>query len=706
MSRCVVANTHTYTYNPEVSPHDTREPHPGSAATLEQRVQAILDAMSLDEKLHQLSGDTSWIPGLITRVVAYNHAPFPAGADARHRISPLQFVDGPRGVVVGRSTAFPVSMARGASWDPELEARIGDAIGVEVRSHGANLFGGVCINLLRHPAWGRAQETYGEDPRLLGEMGAALVRGVQRHAMACVKHLACNSIENARFGVDVRIDERTLHEVYLPHFRRCIDEGAAVVMTAYNKLNGHHCGHHEHLVRDVLKGAWGFSGFTVSDFVLGVRDGVAGLLGGLDVEMPLRWRYGRRLRRAIRAKRVPMELVDDAVRRVVRTKLRFETVGEPARYGPAAIACAEHRALARLAAQRSMVLLRNEPVAGAQVLPLDASTLQSVAIIGTLADRPNIGDRGSSMVSPPEVITPAAGLRAALNESKTVTIDSDDPQTAAAAARKVRVAVVVVGYTHRDEGEYVIAWGGDRTSLRLSPAHERLIHAVCDANPRTVVVLATGSAVVTEAWRRRPAAIVVSWYAGMEGGHALADLLTGHANFSAKLPCTFPRAAAHLPAFDPRARSIDYGYLHGYRLLLARGLRPAFPFGFGLSYSTYEYGALSLDRDEIEPDEVVHATIEVTNTGARPGEEIVQLYAGYEDSTVLRAPLDLRGFQRVALEPGERRAVTFTLPARDLAYYDTAERRWIVEGITYRLAAGPSSDPATHRTAKLRIRTS
>jgi beta-glucosidase len=675
-----------------------------STAALEERVRLLLDSMTLDEKLHQLSGDTSWFPGFFTRVVAYNHAPFPAGANRRRKIPPLLFVDGPRGVVVGRSTAFPVSMARGASWDPELEARIGDAIGVEVRSQGANLFGGVCINLLRHPAWGRAQETYGEDPHHLGEMGAALVRGVQRHAMACVKHYACNSIENARFGVDVRIDERTLREVYLPHFRRCVDEGAAVIMTAYNKVNGSHCGHHEHLLRDILKGEWGFAGFTLSDFVLGVRDGVAGLQGGLDVEMPLRWRYGRRLRRAVRRGLVPMARVDDAVRRVVAAKLRFADVGEHDRYGPASVACSEHRALAREAATRCMVLLRNEPAPGARVLPIDRDAVASVAVIGALADRPNIGDRGSSMVSPPEVVTPVAGLRAALGTTRVVTVDSDEPGPAAAAARKADIAIVVVGYTHRDEGEYVIAWGGDRISLRLSSAHERLIHAVCDANPRTVVVVSTGSAVVTEAWRQRPAAIVVSWYAGMQGGHALADLLTGQVNFSGKLPCTFPRAASHLPPFDRRARTVDYAGLHGYRMLQARGIRPAFPFGFGLGYTSYEYGTLDLDRSEAQADDVIGAAIEVANVGEHHGEEVVQLYVGTEGSSVPRAPLELRAFQRVALEPGQRRIVRFSLPVRHLAYYDVDERQWVVEPIVYHVHVGPSSDPATHRRATVRVR--
>src|SRR5512139_3046542 len=213
---------------------------PLSGDQIEAKARDLLQQLTLDEKIHQMSGDTPLLTGTLEMMRAYNTHPLPAGENLRLGIPGIRFSDGPRGVVMYHSTCFPVSMARGASWDVELEERIGDAIGVEARSQGANFFGGVCINLLRHPAWGRAQETYGEDPHHLGEMGAALVRGVQRHVMACVKHYAANSIENARFKVDVRLSERTLREIYLPHFKRCVDEGAASVMSAYNKVNGEH----------------------------------------------------------------------------------------------------------------------------------------------------------------------------------------------------------------------------------------------------------------------------------------------------------------------------------------------------------------------------------------------------------------------------------------------------------------------------------
>ncbi|MFM7827820.1 MAG: glycoside hydrolase family 3 protein, partial [Acidimicrobiaceae bacterium] len=252
-------------------------------------VAELVDSMTLEEKLHCLDGAVPfWVGIKDITTGGYHSRPFRAAKVERLGIPGFHFSDGPRGVVVGEATAFPVSMARGATFDPELEMRVGDAIGKELRTIGADLYGGICVNLLRHPAWGRAQETYGEDPHHVGEMGAGLTRGAQRHVMATLKHFALNSMENARFGVDVTVDERTLHEVYLPHFKRIVDEGVACVMTAYNSVNGHWCSQSEELLAEILRSEWGFTGFVISDWIFGVRDGVKSLQAGLDVEMPYR----------------------------------------------------------------------------------------------------------------------------------------------------------------------------------------------------------------------------------------------------------------------------------------------------------------------------------------------------------------------------------------------------------------------------------
>jgi beta-glucosidase len=678
-------------------------------AKREAYVQSLLEAMTLDEKIDQLSGDTPLITGLIDMVQRYNERPLPAGENLRLGIPGIRFSDGPRGVVMDHSTCFPVAMARGASWDKDLEARIGDAIGVEARAQGANFFGGVCVNLLRHPAWGRAQETYGEAPYHLGEMGAALVRGVQRHIMACVKHFACNSIENARFKVDVQIDERTLREVYLPHFRRCVAEGAASVMSAYNQVNGQFCSHNPHLLRDILKDDWGFDGFVTSDFVFAVKDATA-VADGLDIEMPFTLRFGRRLRRAVRRGDVPEAEIDEAVLRTLRQKVRFAAVGEPGRYRPEVVASAAHRALAREAAQKSMVLLKNQPLVTteAPVLPLNPSALTALAVIGPLADAPNLGDEGSSQVRPPEVVTPLTGLQQAAEGRFTVThLPGDDVAQAADAAREADIAIVVVGYTHEHEGEYIDEVfhrrGGDRATLTLPAADEALIQAVATANPRTVVVMIGGSAIITERWRAQVPTILMAWYQGMEGGHALADLLLGEVAPSGKLPCSFPRSADQLPFFDRDAKQITYGYFHGYWKLDQQGTRPAFPFGFGLSYTTFAYRDLVVETPEIDTEGTARVAVTITNTGSRPGDEIVQLYVGCEDSAVTRPVRALKAFQRVSLAPGEKHRVTFKLPASRLAYYDVEREGWRVEPQTYQIYVGASSDPRDLLNGTVRI---
>jgi beta-glucosidase len=378
---------------------------PADEAGREARIGEILASLSLEEKLWMLSGHR-FFDAIREDGGRYCARPYDIGGGSERLCIPsLRFCDGPRGVAMGRSTCFPVTMARGASFDVDLERRIGEAIARELRAQGANLFGGVCINLLRHPAWGRAQETYGEDPFLLGEMGASLVEGVQRHnVVATLKHFAANSMENARFHVDVRVDERTLREVYLRHFERGVRAGAGAVMSAYNRLNGAYCGHNPALLCDVLKGDWSFDGFVYSDFVLGCR-GADACAAGLDVEAPDTLHFGSKLGEAVSAGSVSMERIDDAVRRVLRVLFRTLASPDPEAYPESAVACDAHVALAREVAEKSIVLLANEGV-----LPWDPETLRRVLVVGPLAAEPNLGDHGSSRVYPPHVVTPLDGL--------------------------------------------------------------------------------------------------------------------------------------------------------------------------------------------------------------------------------------------------------------------------------------------------------
>lgn len=698
---------------------------------IDRRARDLRDRLSLEEKISLMHGLLPVWRGLaeMTAPNGYSSRVWPAGEIARLGVPGIRFSDGPRGIILDGATTFPVSMARGATFDTDLEERVGDAIGRELRALGGNYFGGVCINLLRHPAWGRAQETYGEDPGHLGAMGAALTRGVQRHVMACVKHYALNSMENARFKVDVTISPRALHEIYLPHFRRVVAEGAASVMSAYNSVNGEWAGQNRMLLTDILKQAWGFDGFVVTDFIFGMRDAKTAALAGQDVEMPFALLFDRDLKGLVERGEVPVQRIDDAALRVLRQQVRFGQGRDPRDYAPEVVGCEAHRKLARETAEKSIVLLKNE----GGLLPLEG--VRRIAVIGRLAEVPNTGDGGSSNTRPAYVVTPLEGLRAALGG--TVAIDTDDgadPMRAAAVAKSADVALIVAGYTHADEGEYIppdifaafvpsfpppgpedmafvqtmqagnmdpgLALGGDRERLTLNPRDEALIQAVTAANPRTVVAVMAGSAVIIEAWRERAAAILMLWYPGMEGGHALADVLVGRVNPSGRLPCAFPVRAEDLPAFDRNATKITYDLWHGYRKMERDGASPAFPFGFGLSYTRFEYANLRLAKTELSASDLIEATVEVTNAGERAGEEVVQLYVAAIGSKVERAPKELKAFARVALGPGETRAVRLIAPVAELVYYDEGVADWVVEPIVYAAVVGRHSlDPGALRAA-------
>lgn len=321
---------------------------------------SLVDQMTLGEKLSCLDGDLGFWPGILQMGGGgYTSRTWPAAQIKRLGIPGIEFADGPRGCVVGPATTFPVSMARGASFDPNLEYRVGQAIGAELRATGATFTGAVCMNLLRHPAWGRAQETYGEDPHHVGEMAAAFTRGLQEHVMACMKHYALNSMENARFAVDVKADERTLHEVYLRHFKRVADEGVASVMSAYNAVNGEWCGQDRVLLFDILRDEWKWDGFVVTDFVNGLRDPVMSVKAGLNIEMPFAMQRTVALADAIGSGELDVVDVDARVIETVATLLRFARVYDTVPDSEV-INSAPHRRLAHEAAVESMVLLRNE----------------------------------------------------------------------------------------------------------------------------------------------------------------------------------------------------------------------------------------------------------------------------------------------------------------------------------------------------------
>lgn len=669
----------------------------------------LLAEMTLQQKVLQMSGDSSWwdLVKLITiEKGKYNDCPITAGADTRLAIPPIGFSDGPRGVVLSHSTAFPVAMARGASWDRELQRRVGDAVGKEINAQGGNLWGGICVNLLRHPSWGRAQETLGEDPYLLGELSVASMEAVQAHnVMACAKHYALNSIEETRTKVDTRVDERTLREVYLPHFKRLADADVASFMSAYNKVNGDYCGESRHLLREILKEEWGYRGFVMSDFFTGVYDGVKAAKAGLDLEMPWTMAYGTKLVAAVEKGEVPVAVIDEAVLRLLRRKIEYATRPDPVAYPPTLVRAAEHVALAREVAEKGTVLLKND----AGLLPLDEGSLRSVAVVGRLADAPNLGDYGSSRVYPPDTVTLVEGLREALGATSVIHEPGADVVKALAAARAADAAVVVAGFDQSDEGEYIPQkpnkdeWGGDREDLALKREERELILAVAAENPRTIVVLIGGAAITVEEWHEKVGAILMAFYPGEQGGAALARLLLGRVNPSGKLPFTVPKDAAQLPPFDNKSLSVEYGYYHGYTLAEKKGWEPRYPFGHGLSYTTFAYANLALDAKEVKEDGVVTASVDVTNTGSRAGEEVVQLYVGFPGSKVDRPVKLLRGFEKVPLAPGETKRVTIPVKVKDLAYYDVGAKAWVVERLEHTVLVGGSSRSSDLLTVPFRV---
>lgn len=676
-----------------------------------EAARALVAAMTAEERLWCLDGDAPTWAGLkFLNDDGYHRAPFIAGQVDRVGLPGIRFSDGPRGVVIRNATCFPVSMARGATWDPQLEERVGDAIGRELRAAGANLTGAVCVNLLRHPAWGRAQETYGEDPHHVGELGAALTRGLQRHVMANVKHFACNSMENARFSVDIEVDDVALHEVYLPHFRRIVDEGVASVMSAYNSVNGEWCGQSHALLDDVLRGEWQFDGFVISDWIFGLRDAATSLAAGLDVEMPYRMVRAQHLRTALERGDVSWADVDRAVENVVATVLRFDDVLSTPSPPVDVLGSPAHRELAREVAGRSVVLLRNASVDGAPLLPLAPDGV--VAVIGRLSDTVNLGDGGSSDVWDLDCHTVLAGLRDAGLD--VVHDDGSDVARAAAVAGAAAMAIVVVGYTAEDEGEYIgetdpslgalfppadepdtvdlftamledlpdttkpdrlrdrprmFSRGGDRISLRLPPPDVDLIAAVAAAMPRTVVVIQAGSAVVATEWIDSVPAVVQAWYGGCQAGPGLADVLMGTVNPSARLPFSVPTDEAHLPTFDRDATTFTYDRWHGWWHLARQGTSPAFAFGFGLSYTTFALADVEVQTDGAS----VAVRGSVHNTGDRDGADVVQVYVELPDPD---APARLAGFARIDVRAGAAAPFALDIPVEGLATRDPVARNW------------------------------
>ena len=640
--------------------------------TTDPRVEVLLSGLSLAEKVEQMAGFTQGVELFAT----------PDNENAG--IRGFKFRDGPRGVRLesGTATCFPVAVARGATWDLDLERRVGAAIAAETRGLGHNCLLAPTINTLRHPGWGRGQETYGEDPWFLGRMGTASVLGIQEHVPACVKHFAGNNIEDTRMTNNAVIDEQTLRENYTRQFEMVVEESdPACFMAAYNKVNGQYCCENAPLLRDLLKGEWQFDGFVVSDWFAAIHT-VESVLGGLDIEMPWRFLFDG-LQLAVGSGQVDEDLIDEAVERILRIKFKFgfALLADSYTGDPEIVESKGHIALAREAAQKSLVLLKNE----GGTLPLNRGTLKRLAVVGKWATEPRLGDAGSSNVTPSYAVTPYLGLKAAAGSDVEVVTSPD-----ASAAKDSDVAIVVVALTQQDEGE---AWngGGDRDSLDLSADQEQLIVEVAGVAPVTIVVMEAGGPLTMEAWKKSADAIVMAWYPGMEGGRAIADVLFGDVNFAGRLVQTWPKKWEDEPFFGNHENETEFVYLHGYRHFDGEGIEPLYPFGFGLSYTTFAYSNLVVPCATATKAAQFEVSVDVENTGDVAGVAVPQLYASYPETSQRRPSKELKGFARVELEPGEKKTVAIPLRLRDLAYFDVDQHGWVVEPLEHLLHVGPDA---------------
>jgi beta-glucosidase len=666
-------------------------------------IASLLGELNLEEKASLCLGSDFW-----------HTAPIP-----RLGIPAIALSDGPHGLRkqpdegdhVGISgslpaTCFPTASALGSSFDPDLVRRVGETMGVEARAQGVAVVLGPGINIKRSPLCGRNFEYFSEDPLVSGVLGAAFVEGLQSQGVgASVKHYAANNQETDRLRVSADVDERTLREIYLPGFERVVTQARPwTVMCAYNRVNGVFASENRWLLTEVLREEWGFDGLVVSDWGA-VHDRVAALDAGLDLEMPPNLGVSdAALVAAVRSGELDEAVLDRAVSRVLQLIDRAPSgavdVGEEATVRPEFDADGHH-ALAREAAAECAVLLKND----GDLLPLRPSVGDTVAVIGEFARTPRHQGAGSSQVNPTRVDNALDELQAAVPDGVEVafspgfgigTTAADDALAAEAVALAGRASTVVafLGLPDVDESE-----GFDRTSMDLPANQTVLVARLAAANPNLVVVLANGSAVRLSHWEQHAPTILECWLSGQAAGGAVADLLTGAANPSGRLAETLPLRLEDNPSylnFPGEQGHVRYGegVFVGYRSYDALDLPVSYPFGHGLSYTSFEYADLKANlTGNVEDDTLaVAVTCTVTNTGRRPGKEVVQLYVVAPDSSVARPPRELKGFAKTAtLAPGEGQVVTFQLRSRDLSYWSIRHNRWVLEGGTFRLGVGASS---------------
>ena len=678
-----------------------QRPWCNTALTPAERTSLLLQAMSLPQKLGLMAGDDLF--GVI------NGEPATGTVDGVPElgIPVLYMSDGPSGPREGQATAMPSPLALGASFNPELAHTIGRTIAHEVRSKGNDLVHAPTVDIMRTGLAGRTFETYGEDPHLTSRLGVEWIRGAQAQGViGNVKHYLLNSQEGqigvppifaligGRQTVNAVVDERTLREIYLPPFEAAVKEAdVGSVMCSYNLVNGSPTCGSRYLLTEVLREDWGFDGFVLSDYILAVKDTVLSANNGTEIEMPIPVFYSPTLLQvAVTAGLISEETINLRVGNILRTLLRFgffdraDFPSDDSRIDQQA-----HALVAREVAEQGTVLLKNDGL-----LPLDASALRSIAIIGAPADTyHNVG--GSAAVTPFRFVSPRVAI--AERAGPGVQVSYDDGSDAARAAALAAASDVALVFVADDAKE-----GVDKTCLAIDcPAYpllpvyaqpqRDLIEAVSAVNPRTVLMLEVGGPILTP-WRDSLAALLVTWYPGQDAGNALARVLFGDTDPGGRLPVTFPDAEGETPTagnllqYPGAAQQAVYseGVFMGYRWYDQNDVEPAYAFGYGLSYSQFEMRDLQLSVS----DEGVTASVELRNTGTRAGWGMAQLYAGLPTPLpgVGQPPNALKGFRKLWLAPGQTQRVEWTLDERAFSYWDEAAGDWRVADGYYALRAG------------------
>ena len=615
------------------------------------RVDTLLQQMTLKEKAALCVGRDMWTTEPVSRL----------------GIPSVWVADGPTGlrkatsstdVGLGTSvpaTCFPTESALAATWDINLVTEVGRALGAECRSNGVQVLLGPGVNLKRSPLCGRNFEYFSEDPVLSGEMAAAFIQGVQEQGVGTsLKHFVANEQETDRLSIDSLVDERSLRELYLRPFEIAVAEAHPwTVMCAYNRVNGTYCAENQYLLRSILEEEWGFDGIVVSDWGA-VTDRAAGIEAGMHLQMP-GVPSARSVVEAVRNGSLPEARLDAIVRALLRFLIKSEVEWRPA----GAVRVEEHHDFARRVAAESIVLLKND----GNLLPLGGDALSKVAVIGAFAKAPRYQGAGSSQVVPTRLETLYEELAGAVGPSGVLTFapgygaaetpDERLLEEARRAASSANVAVVVVGLPASYEEE-----GVDRRHIELPPSHNAVVEAVLSAQPRSVVVLVNGSAVALP-WAKMAPAILEAWLGGQGGGGAIADVLTGKVVPSGKLSETFPERLQDTPAFlsfpgdGLGSTQFSEGLFIGYRWYVARAIQPCFPFGHGLSYTSFAYDNLKVDKRSFDDRETLRVSLEVRNSGGCAGKEVVQLYVREQHPRLPRPDKELKAFAKVTLQPGE-----------------------------------------------------